>query len=112
MKQVTTITLTFELTHKKGEEGIVAIRSLINKLCEYDDDGQIEVITDNDTGDYTFVRHNEKYSHQFGFGDIDTFVKKYAKTGGSCGIATIIRDYGKFISCESKTKEVEDAEQQ
>lgn len=109
MKQVTTVTLTFKLPHKSGETGITSIRSLIDKLRQYDDDGEIELVTDEDTDAFTFMRHNGKFSHQFGFNDMDTFVRKYSKTG-SHEITSVVRDYGQFVSCESKTEEVEDAE--
>lgn len=112
MKQVTTITLTFTLTHKSAVNHIEAIRNLVTMLHEYDDDGgNVELVTDEDTDNYTFVRHNGKYSRQFGFKDMDTFLNKYAQTG-SYEIASAVRDHGKFVSCESKTEEVEDAEQQ
>lgn len=107
MKQVTTITLQFKLTHKDGESIIGCVRSLINKLRDYDADGEVEVITNDDTGDYTFIKHDGKYSHQFTFKDIDTFVKKYAKLGGGT-IAAVLRDYGDFVDCESTTEEVKD----
>lgn len=107
MKQVTTITIQFKLTHKDGESTIGCVRSLINKLREYDDCGENEVITNDDTGDYTFINHDGKYSHQFTFKDVDTFVKKYAKLGGGT-IASVLRDYGNFVDCESTTEEVKD----
>ena len=107
MKNVTAITLQFKLTHGDGKSVIGCVRSLINKLSEYDGDGEVEVVTNDDTGDYTFIKHNGKYSHQFTFKDIDTFVKKYAKLGGGT-IAAVLRDYGNFVDCESTTEEVEE----
>lgn len=109
MKQVTTITFTFKLPHKSGDTSIQNVRNLINKLRDYDCDGEVEVITNDDTNDFTFVKHDGKYSHQFGFNTVDTFVKKYAKDGAG-EIAAVLRDYGTFVECESKTEEVEDDE--
>jgi hypothetical protein len=106
MKQVTTITLQFKLTH--GHDSTIGcIRSLINKLREYNTDGEVEVVTNDDTGDYTFIVHDGKYSYQFTFKDIDTFVKKYAKHDGGT-IASVLSEYGKFVDCESTTEEVKD----
>ena len=110
MKQVTTITLTFKLPHKSGDTSIQNVRNLINKLRDYDCDGEVEVITNDDTDDFTFVKHDGKYSHQFGFKTVDTFVKKYAKSGAG-EIAAVLRDFGTFVECDSKTEEVEDDEQ-
>lgn len=109
MKKVTTITLQFKLTHKEGESVIGCVRSLINKLHAYDSAGAVEVVTNDDTGDYTFIKHKDEYSHQFTFKDIDTFVKKYSKHGGGA-IAAMLRDYGDFVECESTTEEVKDTE--
>lgn len=111
MKQVTTITLTFKLTHSIGQTSIQNVRNLICKLREYNCEGQVEVITNDDTNDYTFVKHAEKYSRQFGFNSVDDFVRKYAKFGAG-EIAAVLRDYGDFVECDSKTEEVEeDADQ-
>ena len=107
MKQVTAITIQFELTHRDGESTIGCIRSLINKLREYNDDGEVEVVTNDDTGDYTFIKHDGKCSHQFTFKSIDTFVMKYAMHDGGT-IAAVLRDYGNFVGCESTTEEVND----
>lgn len=107
MKQVTKITLTFELTHQTGDSTIGCIRSLISKLREHNDAGEVEVVTDDDTGDYTFIKHDGKYSHQFKFSDIDTFVRKYAKIG-SYEVASVLNDYSRFVDCDSKTEEVVD----
>lgn len=107
MKKVSTITIAFKLTHGHDDSDIGNIRSLINKLREYDGDGEVEVVTNDDTADYTFIKHNGKYSHQFKFNSIDTFVKKYAKLGGGT-IAAVLRDYGNFVDCESTTEEVEE----
>lgn len=107
MKQVTKITLTFELTHQTGDSTIGCIRSLICKLREYNSNGEIEVVTNDDTGDYTFIEHDGKYSHQFKFSDIDTFVRKYAKTGAG-EMASVLSDYGSYVDCDSKTEEVVD----
>lgn len=107
MKNVTTITLQFKFTHAKGESVIGCVRSLIDKLCDYDGNNEIEVVTNDDTGDYTFIEHAGKYTGQFTFKDIDTFVKKYAKYG-SGAIAAMLRDYGDFVKCESTTEEVKD----
>lgn len=104
MKQETVITLQFKLTHT-DESTICCVRSLINKLREYNDSGEIEVVTDDDTGDYTFIKHDGKYSHQFTFSDIDTFVRKYAKTG-ACEVASVLSGYGRFVDCESTTEKV------
>lgn len=111
MKQVTTITLTFKLPHKSGETSIQNVRNLINKLRDYDCDGEVEVITNDDTNDFTFVKHDGRYSRQFGFNSVDAFVRKYAKFG-SGEIASVLKDYGTFVECDSKTEEVEDAEQE
>lgn len=108
MKQVTTITLTFKLQHKEGEtNSIQNVRNLISKLREYDDDGEVEVITNDDTNDCIFVKHDGKHSRQFAFNSVDAFVRKYAKFGAGA-IATVLRDYGTFVECDSKTEEVED----
>lgn len=109
MKKVTTITLQFKLTHREGDSDIGNIRRLINNLREYNEDGEVEVVTNDDTGDYTFINHNGKYSYQFTFKDIDTFVKKYAKGNGGT-VAAVLRDYGYFVDCESTTEEVKDEE--
>lgn len=106
MKQETVITLQFKLTHT-DESTIGCVRSLISKLREHNDAGQVEVVTDDDTGDYTFIKHDGKYSHQFKFSDIDTFVRKYAKIG-SYEVASVLNDYGRFVDCDSKTEEVVD----
>ena len=106
MKQETVITLQFKLTHT-DESTIDCVRSLISKLREYNGNGEIEVVTDDDTGDYTFIKHEGKYSRQFKFSDIDTFVRKYAKTG-ACEVASVLSDYGRFVDCESTTEEVEE----
>lgn len=105
MKKVTTITLTFKLHHKEDCTDIEAVRSLIDKLRDYNDDGEVEVITNDDTNDYTFVKHDGKYSRQFGFNTVDAFVRKYAKFGGG-EITAMLRDYGNFVECDSKTEEV------
>jgi hypothetical protein len=108
MKQVTTITLTFKLPHKEGETNSVQnVRNLINKFRDYNDDGEVEVITNDDTNDFTFVKHDGKYSRQFGFNSVDAFVRKYAKFGAG-EIAAVLRDYGDFVECDSKTEDVED----
>jgi hypothetical protein len=106
MKQVTTFTLHFKFTHG-GESTISCVRSLVNMLRTYNDAGEVEIVTNDDTGDYTFIKHDGKYSHQFTFKDIDTFVKKYAKHDGGT-IAAVLRDYGNFVDCESTTEEVKD----
>lgn len=112
MKQVTTITLTFKLEHKSGEmNSIQNVRNLISKLREHNDEGEVEVIANDDTNDCIFVKHDGKYSRQFGFNSVDTFVRKYAKFGAG-DIATVVRDYGIFVECDSKTEEVEDGEQE
>lgn len=108
MKQVTTITLTFKLKHKESTTNAIQnVRNLISKLQENSDDGEVEVISNDDTNDYTFIKHDGKYSRQFGFNSVDTFVRKYAKFG-SGEIAAVLRDYGTFVECDSKTEEVED----
>jgi hypothetical protein len=110
MKQVTTITLTFKLTHPFGQTSIENVRDLINKLRDYNNDHEVEVITNDDTNDCTFVKHNGKYSRQFGFNSVDAFVRKYAKFGAG-ELTAVLRDYGDFVECDSKTEEVEDGEQ-
>lgn len=109
MKKVTTITLTFKLQHDKNSTDIDAVRILINKLREYNNDDEVgvEVITNDDTNDYIFVEHNEKYSRQFAFNNVDAFVRKYARFGAG-EIAAVLRHYGNFVECDSKTEEVED----
>lgn len=107
MKQVTTITLTFKLEHKSGDTSIQNVRNLINKLRDYNNEGEVEVITNDDTNDFIFVNHNGKYSRQFGFNSVDAFVRKYAKFGAG-EIAAVLRYYGAFVECDSKTEEVEE----
>ena len=111
MKQVTTITLTFKLTHNTDQTSIQNVRNLISKLREYNDDGEVEVITNDDTNDCIFVKHDGKYSRQFGFDSVDAFVRKYAKFGAG-EIAAVLRDYGTFVECDSKTEEVEENTEQ
>lgn len=107
MRNVTTITLQFKLTHGTDENAIGCVRNLINKLRDYNSDGEVEVVTNDDTCDYTFIQHDGKYSHQFTFKSIDAFVRKYARLGAS-ELASVLSDYGKFVDCESKTEEVKD----
>lgn len=107
MKKVTTITLTFKLQHNENSTDIDAVRILINKLRDYNNDGEVEVITNDDTNDFIFVKHDEKYSRRFGFNSVDAFVRKYARFGAG-EIAAVLRDYGNFVECDSKTEEVED----
>ena len=107
MKQVTTITLQFKFQQPTAESTIGCVRCLINKLREYDDNDEVEVVTNDDTGDYTFIKHDGKYSYQFTFSDIDTFVNKYVKFG-ACDIASVCRDYASIIDCESTTEKVEE----
>lgn len=112
MKQVTTITLTFKLTHSKlthntDQTSIQNVRNLICKLREYNGDGDVEVISNDDTNDYIFVKHDGGYSRQFAFNSVDAFVRKYARFGAG-EIAAVLRDYGNFVECDSKTEEVED----
>lgn len=106
MKQVTAITLTFKFTHNSGDTSIESVRKLIDKLRDYNNTGEVELITNHDTDDYTFTEHDGKYSWQFGFKSIDDFVEKYAKFGAG-EIAAVLRDYGTFVECNSKTEEVE-----
>ena len=111
MKQVTTITLTFELPHDDGNTTIENVRSLLDKLREHNCGADIELITNDGTDDYTFVNHDGKYSRQFGFNSVDAFVKKYAKFGAG-EISAVLRDYGTFVECDSKTEEVQDDNQE
>lgn len=111
MKKVTKITLTFKLQHNEDCTDIEAVRSLINKLREYNDEGEVEVITNDDTNDCIFVKHDGKYSRQFGFNSVDAFVRKYAKFGAG-EIAAVLRDYGTFVECDSKTEDVRENTEQ
>lgn len=107
MRNVTTITLQFKLTHGTDENVIGCVRSLINKLRDYNGNGEVEVVTNYGTGDYTFIEHYGKFSHQFKFKTIDEFVLKYARLGAS-ELASVLIDYGQFVDCESNTEEVKD----